>query len=182
MRNSQIIEIGEYVMDNNPEFEDTTFIKIDYLEDTAIENSWETGLIKDKNLSNEEDNFKVPESQLSYKRNRSWNIARNIRVKEALTRINKHSSFNLNLNMEQKFTSQQQLLELMKILTWEIQAKSNKKCSKTDQTKLLRLKYKSKIDKNSKSIDSCDSLTCSGSENGKECIIDANRLKSYKKS
>ena len=42
MNKSQILDEGFYVMDNSPEFDDTTFIKIDYLEDTSHEESHET--------------------------------------------------------------------------------------------------------------------------------------------
>ena len=155
-------------MDNSPEFDDTTFIKIDYLEDATHEESHETYRSDEANLCKKDFDFKVPESQLSHKSRQSMNSRRNTRVKEALMRISNRSSCSLDLNSES--AKQQQLLEFIKVLTWEVQTKSSIKHSKIQSVKNLRLNYKMKEKKNLSSSDSWDSPTCSGSENEWECV------------
>ena len=155
-------------MDNSPEFDDTTFIKIDYLEDTSHEESHETCWVDEANLCKKDADFKVPESQLSHKSRQSVNSRRNIRVKEALMRISNRSSCSAVLSPESD--EQQQLLEFIKVLTWEVQTKSSIKHSKIQNMKNLRLNYKMKGKKNLRSSDSWDSPTCCGSENGRECV------------
>ena len=169
MSKSQILDEGVYIMDKSPEFDDTTFIKIDYLEDASHEKSQEICWVDEANLYKKDVNFKVPESQLSYKIRQSVNSRRNTRVKEALMRISSRSSLSCSsvLNSE---NTEQQLLEFIKILTWEIQTKSSIRSSKIQNVKNLKLKNKIKGKKNLRSSDSWDSPTCSGSENGRECV------------
>ena len=167
MNNSQILDEGVYVMDNSPEFDDTTFIKIDYLEDPTHEESHETCWVDEANLCKKDVDFKVPESQLSHKSRHSLNSRRNIRVKEALMRISNRSSLSCSTVFNSESAEHQQLLEFIKVMTWEVQTKSSIRSSKIQN---LRLNYKMKGKKNLKSSNSWDSPTCSGSENERECV------------
>ena len=157
-------------MDNSPEFDDTTFIKINYLEDATHEESHETCWVDEANLCKKDIDFKVPESQLSHKSRQSVNSRRNIRVKEALIRIRNRSSLSCSTVLNSESAEQKQLLEFIKVLTWEVQTKSSIRHSKIQNVKNLRLNYKMNEKKNLRSTDSWDSPTCSGSENGRECV------------
>ena len=157
-------------MNNSPEFDDTTFIKIDYLEGATHEESQETWWVDEANLCKKDSDFKVPESQLSHKSRQSVNSRLNTRVKEALMRIRNRSSLSCSTVLNSESAEQQQLLEFIKVLTWEVQKKSSIRSSKIQNVKNLRLNYKMKGKKNLRSSDSWDSPTCSGSENGRECV------------
>ena len=117
MNKSQILDEGVYVMDNSPEFDDTTFIKIDYLEDATHEESHETYRADEANLCKKDSDFKVPESHLSHKNRQSVNSTRNTRVKEALMRISNKSSLSCSSVLSSESAEQQQLLEFIKVLT-----------------------------------------------------------------
>ena len=170
MSKSQILDEGVYIMDNSPEFDDTTFIKIDYIEDATHEESHETWWVDEANLCKKDVDFKIPESQLSHKIRKSVNSRRNTRVKEALMRISSRNSLSCSAVLNSESAKQQQLLEFIKVLTWEVQAKSSIGSSKIQNAKNLKLNYKMKEKKNLRSSDSWDSPTCSGSENGREYV------------
>ena len=160
-----------YVMDNSPEFEDTTFIKIDYFNDDNQEELLETNFTEldvDVDKKKEVD-FKTPKSQTTHKDQQSISAKCNSRVKAALSRLGSKGSSFQGACAESEEMKHSVLFEFIKVLTCGAQIKLNKNSIKTSKTKNMRLRYKARGKKNMGSVDSCDSQTCSGSENGRVC-------------
>ena len=168
MNQNLLLDQEIYVVDNSPEFDDTTFIKIDYFDDAKHEEFVETLFTEADHDMKKGADLKILDCQLPQNDQNSLIAFCNSRVKGSLMRIRSKCLSAKTTCLDSQTDIHQQLFEFIKALTCGVQLKFSKKSLKTQKSKNMRLKTKVKSKKNARLIDYCDSPTCSGSENGRE--------------